>query len=110
MYRYIKNIFLKTLFYSIQTDSFLTTSASDLKAFIKQNIYSVLTDEAARFFSWTGQHGNVEIRYYTFSKLLEGKKKKPVILNLIANFLFFLFQMLLCKNLEQPVLFRKFVH
>lgn len=49
-------------------------SADDLKSFIKKNILAVITDETACAFSWTGQHNNIEIRYFQFTKLLEGKR------------------------------------
>lgn len=53
-------------------DIFKNTSAVDMKTFIRKNILTILTDEAACAFSWTGQHGNLEMRYFNFTKILEG--------------------------------------
>lgn len=58
---------------SFQKAIFDNMSAADLKSFIKKNILAVITDETACAFSWTGQHNNIEIRYFQFTKLLEGK-------------------------------------
>lgn len=41
-------------------------------SFIRKNLNSITTDEAASTFSLTGQHKNIDVRYVACIKTLEG--------------------------------------